>query len=96
MNDEVKNAADIELPREIPIAEAKPQVLPICPLCGVDPMIPIARKINIPFERGGPPIAFLIIFCQTCRKPLPAADFVCLGIPQGPQSPIALPTGFRQ
>ncbi len=90
MNDEVKNAADIELPRDNPVPEAPKQLLPICPLCGADPLLPIARQVNLPFTRGGPPIMFVIVYCGQCRKPLPAADFVCLGIPEQ-QSPIAMP-----
>lgn len=95
MNDEAKAAADIELPKvENPIKEAPKQLLPVCPMCGTDPLLPIAREIGLPFKRGVPPMMFLIIFCEHCRKPLPAADFVCLGIPQE-QSPIARPILHR-
>lgn len=63
------------------------KLVPICPHCGADPVMPIGIPFNMP------PAQILIVFCRKCRNAIPA---ILLGVEKPRvQIPGAAPKIFR-
>ena len=86
------SAADIDI--HAGKVEPPKQILPLCPLCGHDPLLPLARQINVPVMQGMPPGAFLVVYCKDCRGILNQTQVMFLGYPQQQEQPqILRPNG---